>query len=60
MRKPKEKFLLAMFLASTFIVLSAAYTIYMLNRIVFGGSFSLFLLKGMIDFTKREYFILFI
>ena len=47
-------------LASCSIILSAAYSIYMLNRIVFGGSFFFFSLKSMIDLTKREFFILFI
>ena len=47
-------------LASSSIILSAAYTIYMLNRIVFGGTFFFFSLKSMIDLTKREFFILFI
>ena len=47
-------------LASCSIILSAAYTIYMLNRIVFGGTFFFFSLKSMIDLTKREFFILFI
>ena len=36
------------------------YSIYMLNRIVFGGTFFFFSLKSMIDLTKREFFILFI
>jgi NADH-ubiquinone oxidoreductase chain 4 len=46
-------------LACSSIVLSAAYTIYMYNRIVFAGSSSLFLDKtGMIDLSKRELCIL--
>ena len=45
-------------LACSSIVLSAAYTIYMLNRIVFNGAFSLYLDKGMIDVNKREFSIL--
>lgn len=51
-------------LASCSIILSAAYSIYMLNRIVFGGSFFFNFFpsekNGMIDLTKREFFILFI
>ncbi len=50
--------LLGMF-ASSSIILSAAYTIYMFNRIVFGGSFSKFFEENVIDVTKREFFILF-
>jgi NADH-ubiquinone oxidoreductase chain 4 len=47
-------------LASSSIVLSAAYTIYMFNRIAFGGSFSRFFEKEYIsDVNKREFFILF-
>ena len=47
-------------IGSCSIILSAAYSIYMLNRIVFGGTFFFFSLKSMIDLTKREFFILFI
>jgi NADH-ubiquinone oxidoreductase chain 4 len=47
-------------LASSSIVFSAAYTIYMFNRIAFGGSFSRFFEKEFIsDLNKREFFILF-
>ncbi|AEO54264.1 hypothetical protein MYCTH_2020422, partial [Thermothelomyces thermophilus ATCC 42464] len=45
--------------ASSSIVLSAAYTIYMYNRISFGGSFSKFFEENITDVTKREFFILF-
>ena len=48
------------FIASSSIILSAAYTIYMFNRIVFGGSFSLFFKNNILDVTKREFFLLFI
>lgn len=44
--------------ASTSIVFSAAYTIYMFNRIAFGGSFSKFFQVNIGDVTKREFFIL--
>jgi len=45
-------------LASSSIVLSAAYTIYMFNRIAFGGSFSKFFEANINDVNKREFFIL--
>jgi NADH-ubiquinone oxidoreductase chain 4 len=47
-------------MASSSIILSAAYTIYMFNRISFGGSFSKFFLENILDVTKREFFLLFI
>jgi len=46
-------------LASSSIVFSAAYTIYMFNRIAFGGSFTKFFKQNISDLTKREFFILF-
>jgi NADH-ubiquinone oxidoreductase chain 4 len=45
--------------ASSSIILSAAYTIYMYNRISFGGSFSKFFDENISDVTKREFFLLF-
>ena len=45
--------------ASTSIIFSAAYTIYMFNRIAFAGSFSKFFLVNIPDLNKREFFILF-
>ena len=45
--------------ASSSIVFSAAYTIYMFNRIVFGGTFSKFFEVNINDVNKREFFILF-
>jgi NADH-ubiquinone oxidoreductase chain 4 len=45
--------------ASSSIVFSAAYTIYMYNRIAFGGSFSKFFETNLPDVSKREFFILF-
>ncbi len=45
-------------LASSSIVFSAAYTIYMFNRIAFGGSFSKFFEANISDLNKREFFIL--
>jgi len=44
--------------ASSSIVFSAAYTIYMYNRIAFGGSYTKFLEKNVADVGKREFFIL--
>jgi NADH-ubiquinone oxidoreductase chain 4 len=45
--------------ASSSIVFSAAYTIYMFNRIAFGGSFTKFFEFNISDVNKREFFILF-
>jgi NADH-ubiquinone oxidoreductase chain 4 len=45
-------------LASSSIVFSAAYTIYMFNRIAFGGSFSKFFEANISDLNKREFMIL--
>ena len=47
-------------LACSSIVFSAAYSIYLFNRISFGGSFTKFLEKGVLDLNKREFIILFI
>ena len=44
--------------ASTSIILSAAYTIYMFNRIAFGGSYSKYFIINVIDLTKREFLLL--
>jgi len=46
-------------IASSSIVLSAAYTIYMFNRIAFGGSFSKYFKANIIDLNKREFYMLF-
>lgn len=45
--------------ASSSIIFSAAYTIYMFNRIAFGGSFSKFFVANISDVNKREFSILF-
>jgi len=45
--------------ASSSIILSAAYTIYMFNRIAFAGSFSKFFKFNIPDLSKREFTILF-
>jgi NADH-ubiquinone oxidoreductase chain 4 len=47
-------------LASSSIVFSAAYTIYMFNRISFGGPLSNALKVNISDLTKREFIILFV
>jgi NADH-ubiquinone oxidoreductase chain 4 len=47
-------------LASSSIVLSAAYTIYMYNKIAFGGSYSKYFEVNLSDLGKREFFLLFI
>uniref|UniRef100_UPI0030DF4C1C NADH dehydrogenase subunit 4 n=1 Tax=Ophiocordyceps sobolifera TaxID=94213 RepID=UPI0030DF4C1C len=46
--------------ACSSIILSAAYTIYMFNRIAFSGSFSRFLEESVFDLNKREFVLLFI
>jgi len=55
-----ERLSLIGILASSSIILSAAYTIYMFNKIGFGGSFSKFFKENILDITKREFFLLFI
>jgi NADH-ubiquinone oxidoreductase chain 4 len=45
-------------LASSSIVFSAAYTIYMFNRIAFAGSYSKFFIVNIPDLNKREFYIL--
>lgn len=45
-------------LASSSIVLSAGYTMYMFNRIAFGGSFSKYFYTNIPDLNKREYYVL--
>lgn len=47
-------------LASTSIVLSAAYTIFMYNRIAFGGSYSVYFVENLRDVTRREFIMLLI
>ena len=46
-------------LACSSIVFSAAYTIYMFNRIAFGGRYSSFFITSLPDLNKREFVILF-
>ena len=45
-------------LASSSIVFSAAYTIFMYNRIAFGGSYSIFFKENLRDVNKREFIML--
>jgi len=45
-------------LASSSIVLSAAYSIYLYNRVSFGGTFSAYFIDNFVDLSKREFFIL--
>ena len=47
-------------LASSSIVFSAAYTMFMFNRISFGGSFSKYINVDISDLNKREFLMLFI
>jgi NADH-ubiquinone oxidoreductase chain 4 len=56
-----EKLPLLGVLACSSIVLSAAYTIYMFNRISFGGFFTKLLYeKNIFDVNKREFLLLLI
>lgn len=56
-----EKFPLLTVLGSSSIILSAGYTIFMFNRITFGGSFTPLLLEeNVFDSNKREFLLLFI
>nr|ARS43768.1 NADH dehydrogenase subunit 4 [Phlyctis boliviensis] len=45
-------------IASFSIIFSAAYTIYMFNRIAFGGSYPKFFIYNIPDLNKREFYIL--
>nr|YP_010951091.1 NADH dehydrogenase subunit 4 [Ophidiomyces ophidiicola]WML69487.1 NADH dehydrogenase subunit 4 [Ophidiomyces ophidiicola] len=45
-------------LASSSIVFSAAYTIFMFNRIAFGGKYSSYFFNYVNDLTKREFVLL--
>lgn len=54
-----ERFPLLGAFASSSIVFSAAYTMYMFNRIAFAGSLSRFFKFNIPDLNKREFYILF-
>jgi len=45
-------------LAASSIIFSAAYTIYMFNRIAFAGSYSKYFDVNILDINKREFYIL--
>jgi NADH-ubiquinone oxidoreductase chain 4 len=45
-------------MASSSIIFSAAYTIFMYNRIAFGGSFSKYFETNIVDLNKREFYML--
>lgn len=47
-------------LACSSVFLSAGYSIYFYNRVVFGGSSSRFLEESISDLTKREFFLLWV
>ena len=47
-------------LASSSIIFSAGYTIFMYNRIAFGGSYSVFFKENLRDVNKREFIMLLI
>ena len=55
-----EKLPVLGFIASSSIILSAAYTIYMYQRIALGGSFTKFFEESIHDVTRREFLLLFI
>jgi NADH-ubiquinone oxidoreductase chain 4 len=44
--------------ASSSIVFSAAYTIYMYNRIAFAGAYSRYFIKNIPDLNRREFYML--
>ena len=46
--------------AASSIIFSAAYSIYLFNRVVFGGTFSKFFEESFVDLSKREFFMIFI
>jgi len=53
-----EKIPLLGIIASSSIVFSAAYTIFLFNRIAFGGSFSKYFEANIVDINKREFYML--
>lgn len=55
-----ERLLLGGVFSSCSIIFSAAYTIYMFNRISFGGSYSKYFKQNLSDVNKREFLLLFI
>jgi len=55
-----ERLPIAGALACSSIVFSAAYSIYLFNRVAFGGSFSLYFKENLLDLNRREFFMLFV
>jgi len=55
-----EKLPLLGVFASLSIIFSAAYTIYMFNRISLGGTYNQVFEKNVPDLTKREFYLLFL
>ena len=53
-----ERHILFGALASSSIILSAAYTIYMFNRTAFSGSYSKYFITNIPDVNKREFYML--
>lgn len=53
-----ERFPLMGLIASSSIVLSAAYTMYMFNRVIFAGNLSKYFIVNIIDVNKREFVVL--
>lgn len=53
-----ERHILFGALASSSIILSAAYTIYMFNRTAFSGSYSKYFVTNIPDVNKREFYML--
>jgi NADH-ubiquinone oxidoreductase chain 4 len=53
-----ERLLILGMLASLSIILSAAYSMFLYNRIAFGGIYSSYISANIIDLTKREFIIL--
>ncbi|BBI41166.1 NADH dehydrogenase subunit 4 (mitochondrion) [Monascus purpureus] len=47
-------------LASSSIIFSAAYTVFMYNRIAFGGTYSVYFVENVGDVTRREFIMLLI
>ena len=53
-----ERLALLGIFSSSSIIFSAAYTMYMFNRISFGGTFSEYFNENISDINKREFFLL--
>ena len=53
-----EKSILVGIIAATSIVFSAAYTMYMFNRTIFGGNFSKLFIVNILDLNQREFILL--